>query len=280
MNTSSSSHSASGRNTISPDQALETVRSGIDRIDAERADAYTDLAAFQSARREVFTRHEKLLARKLGAEHPRLAALQVRREAIEALIPDLKTAANVASTPEPEAAAAGYILHGFVRDTERRPVPGAAVAFYDADGKRRTDFKPATTDQNGYFKLAATRLNEAGRIEKPAAEKMPPVALELRVFESRHRQFAAAPIIVTVAPAEVDFATIVVGEPEEPKASAPESVGTAPTSSHGKAASPGGDLRTMAEALRRAPSRSGSERKARAAKTKKTSAKARKKKPH
>src|SRR6266513_5783488 len=161
MNTSSES-STSSKNQVPVDEALSTLRSGLTRVDAERASAYGQLATFRAAKRNLLARHEKLLARKLGENDPRVLALQTQRAAMEGELRDLRAAHAQAAISVPDVKPAGYALHGFVRTFQREPIPRAVVAIYDTNGKRRTDFDSAVTDANGYFELATSELLRPG----------------------------------------------------------------------------------------------------------------------
>src|SRR5437016_1729801 len=103
MNATSEFSSTSGKTQVSIDEALGAVRAGMDRIDAQRAVAYGDLATLRAAKGNLLKRHETLLARKLGGDNPRVLGIQAQREAIGAQLLDLRTAQAVSATPVPVA---------------------------------------------------------------------------------------------------------------------------------------------------------------------------------
>src|SRR5204863_1551849 len=94
--------SVSGKSQVPVDEALRTLRSGLTRVDAERAFAYGQLATFREAKRNLLDRHEKLLARKLGENNPRVLALQTRRAAMQGELCDLRAAHAQAAISIPD----------------------------------------------------------------------------------------------------------------------------------------------------------------------------------
>src|SRR5438874_1855157 len=228
MNSSSES-STSSKNQVPVDEALSTLRSGLTRVDAERAFAYGQLATFRAAKRNLLARHEQLLARKLGENDPRVLALQTQRAAMEGELRDLRAAHAQAAISVPDVKPAGYALHGFVRSFQREPIPRVVVAIYDANGKRRIDFDSAVTDANGYFELATSELLRPSDARvQPSEESGQKVALELRIFDARRRPLQHFLPTIDAVPGRVDFREILVDTSSQTAAVPPHMVPKGP----------------------------------------------------
>jgi hypothetical protein len=229
MNPTSES-SASSENQVPVDEALRTLRSGLTRVDAERASAYGQLTTFRAAKRNLLARHEQLLARKLGENDPRVLALQTQRAAMEGELRDLRAAHAQAAISVPDVNPAGYALQGFVRTFQREPIPRAVVAIYDTDGKRRADFDSSVTDANGYFELATSELLKPGdaRIQ-PSEESAQKITLEVRIFESRVTSDSTPTALrIDALPGHVDFREILVDRSSGPAPAPPDIVSKEP----------------------------------------------------
>lgn len=255
MNATPESSSTSGKKQVPVADALRTIQSGLVRIDAERAAAFGDLITFQSAKRNLLARHETLLALKLGADDARILDQKARGAAIDAALGDLQTAQAVAATPMPEVEPDGYVLHGFIRDADRQPVPDVVVALYDADGERRSDFTPATpaTDANGYFKLTTAQLiDPAGSRDRtnPPSDSIP---LELRAFASRQRQLQISVPTINAVPGHVDFCQLLAGDATPTPPTPPDKVTVRKSSSAGSkpSSNPAAGLQMMVKELRK-----------------------------
>ncbi len=229
MNTSSES-STSSKNQVPVDEALSTLRSGLTRVDAERAFAYGQLATFRAAKRNLLLRHEKLLTRKLGENDPRVLALQTQRAAMEGELRDLRAAHVQAAISVPDVNPAGYALQGFVRTFQREPIPRAVVAIYDTDGRKRTDFNSALTDANGYFKLATSELFRPGDARvQPSEGPEQKVALDVRIFDARRRPLKHFVPAIDGLPGYVDFREILIDTSSRAAAVPPDTVPKGPT---------------------------------------------------
>lgn len=230
MNSISES-SASSKNQVPVDDALRTLRSGLTRVDAERAFAYGQLATFRSAKRNLLARHEKLLAHKLGENDPRVLALQMQRVAMEGELRDLHAAHAQAAISVPDVKPRGYALHGFVRTFQREPIPRAVVAIYDINGQKRTDFDSAVTDDNGYFEIATSELVRPGDARvQPSEESEQKVALDVRIFDARRRPLKHLLPAIDALLGHVDFREILVDTGSQAAAVAPDTVPKGPQS--------------------------------------------------
>jgi hypothetical protein len=258
MNSISES-SASTKNQVPVDDALRTLRSGLTRVDTERAFAYGQLAVFRSAKRNLLDRHEKLLARKLGENDPRVLAVQTQRAAMEGELRDLRAAHAQAGISIPEVKPRGYALHGFVRTLQREPIPRSLVAIYDINGQRRTDFDSVVTDDNGYFKVVTSELVRPGDARvQPSEESEQKVALDLRIFDARRQPLKQSVPAIDALPGHVDFREILVDTSSQAAAVPPDTVPKGPiTPGPAPRREPREKLRIIADELRKQQQFSG-----------------------
>ena len=235
-NTAKASSSFNRARQVPVNDALDSVRAGLSRADDERALAYEQLAIFQRAKSNLLTRHERLLALKLGEDAPRVVALKGQREATLAEIRHLEVAHTVAATPQPQPGPAGYAIHGYIRDPNLEPVAQVRLVVFDAAGKPRSDFKPATSDRRGYFTLETERLLDTS--PPPTDEGEAPsgsVQLELRAFQGQRPPLQIVETSIVATPGTSHFADLVT----DATGSSTEKPGTASK----KPASPSGNVR-------------------------------------
>jgi hypothetical protein len=244
----STSSFPSDKQQIPPEEALRTIQSGLEKVDAERGRAYGSLATLRAAKSNQLDRQQSLLARKLGPNHPRVIALQTQSALIKRQLPELRAAQVQAATRAPTVKPAGYGLHGFVRTAERKPLPQIVVAVYDKKGKKRNDFDYATTDANGYFELTTPQLVASTKADpKPGAESPQPVTLQVRLFKSRKPIPHFLPAIDAL-PGRTDFREVLVDSDTQPSAAPPASVPAKPTAQ--PASKPGAEPRTALKIIR------------------------------
>ena len=228
MNSSSES-STSSKDQVPVDEALRALRSGLTRVDAERAFAYGELATFRAAKRNLLVRHEKLLTHKLGENDPRVLALKMQRTAMESELRDLRAAHAQAAISVPDVKPAGYVLHGFVRTFQREPIPRAVVAIYDANRKRRADFDTSVTDANGYFELATSDLLRPGDTRvQPSEKSEQKVTLQVRIFDASRRPLKHLLPAIDALPGRLDFREILVDTNSRAAAVPPDTVPKGP----------------------------------------------------
>lgn len=129
------------------------AHTGLVDADARRADAFDQL---RLARRAVGTgveREQARLARKHGADHPRVAALAARAAFNQGMVKDITLEAARARTDIPDVGENEWVLHGYVRDAQLRGVANLTVALYDEAGEWQSGLGHACTEKSGYFLL-------------------------------------------------------------------------------------------------------------------------------
>ncbi len=141
---------------ISFSEAAKRLNDGVEQIDPERHAGLVELQRVRAIKDEGMQREQARLARKLGADHPRVAALSRKREANADLQRDLAFAASQAQTPIVQPDPKAWTLHGYVRDAAFQGQHNLTVALYDEKGQWIEELKQACTDTNGYFRLTVT----------------------------------------------------------------------------------------------------------------------------
>lgn len=159
---------------IQAEDALRHLTAGVGQLDGHRAAAYGGLATLRSAKQSTLERREKIYAVKHGAADRRVRQAQQQQATNTRLRQEIYVVHTQAATPAPAVDENSYVLHGFVRNGERQPLPRLTVALYDEEGQWLRDLGYGCTDENGYFILRFTRVAKTARTEqkktaKPAA---------------------------------------------------------------------------------------------------------------
>jgi len=142
-------------------QVNDTLENTIGGLDRARAADLTEMSLLQSAKFEGLARDRARLVAKLGADHPRVLALDQNLALHAALLPAFRTEAAASSIVPPKVDAQAWAIHGIVVDSKRVPVAGVTVALYIGESwDRRLGF--SCTDANGYFKLSTP---DASKVE-------------------------------------------------------------------------------------------------------------------
>jgi beta-lactam-binding protein with PASTA domain len=179
---------------VTPEETARALANGVARLDLDRASAYAGLATLRTAKDSALVREEKMLARKYGDQHPRVAAVGERRAANAIFQRDLAVAHTLAATPPPPADAEAYTFHGHVRDRERKPQPQLTVALYNANGEWIAELGHGCTDENGYFILGGGRVQSADNSQGAATIRVYDMEQKLVHTEAEQLQIAAGKI--------------------------------------------------------------------------------------
>jgi hypothetical protein len=151
MKTQFQSTQSSAPKPVRPEEVVGKVGDGILRIDADRAAGYAGLITLRTAKDNALARRAKLYSVKYGADDPRVARAQQERDHNTRLQQELAVAHTAAATPVPDIDDQTYVLHGFVRDRDRNPVPDLTVALYDQNGRCLPSTDDSPTDATGHF---------------------------------------------------------------------------------------------------------------------------------
>jgi hypothetical protein len=142
---------------VSTETVAQTVDNQIGNLDPQRAEALTGLQAVRATRAAGYTREQKRLALKYGADSPRVAALADKIQFNDGLRRDLDFEVARAKTDTPTVDKDGYVFHGFVRDVKGQGLPRLTVALYDANGNWIRELGYGCTDERGYFLMRYQR---------------------------------------------------------------------------------------------------------------------------
>jgi hypothetical protein len=156
---------------VRPEEVIGKVGDGVLQIDADRAASYAGLITLRSAKDTALARRAKLFSAKYGADDPRVAKAQQERDHNTQLQQELMVAHTAAATPVPEIDDQTYVLHGFVRDHDRNPVPDLTVALCDQNGRCLPSMEDNPTDAMGHFEA---RYEIKGSTEQRGAKSSAP----------------------------------------------------------------------------------------------------------
>ena len=140
---------------ISLSDVSRQIDEGIGGADVLRAGELDRLQAVRRAKDARLQREQTRLANKLGADHPRVTALNTRLEINNRLIEDLVAETDRAKAEIPVIDPNAWVLHGFVRDKDGNAAQNLTVALFDGTGARLDKLGHACTDANGRFNLEA-----------------------------------------------------------------------------------------------------------------------------
>ncbi|MGH7527758.1 MAG: hypothetical protein ACREMX_13765 [Gemmatimonadales bacterium] len=185
------------------------------RADALRATGLRGLEGVTRARQAGLEREHGRLAAKLGPEHPRTRALAARMENGAARLRDLKVEVARAETVAPQAGAAEWILHGYVRFKNLEPAPDLTVALIDGRGQWVQALGFACTDARGHFQIVAS----VGKVETEAeagaagvAAPAPERQVHIRITDRDRLQLYRGEDAIVVSPGSMEYREIVLGD--------------------------------------------------------------------
>jgi hypothetical protein len=180
--------------------SVEEVAAGVEKtfgeLDQARAAGLGEVADVNEARLRVLERDHKRLEDKLGATHPRVAALSRSLEFGKSVVAELRIEQAAAAMTPADVDERSWVLRGRVLNARRVPEKGMTVALYQGDVLQQ-QFGVATTDGNGHFVLRTTSAEAAA----------PQLSLRvLRDSRTIHVEDAA----VAVRPGHSEFREIVL----------------------------------------------------------------------
>ncbi len=191
--------------TINLDELSRNIGKGIETVDDRRADALERLQIVRGVKASSMRREQERLTLKYGEGHPRVQTLTNRIAINEGLLANLEAEAARARTPIPTPDQDHWILHGYVRDEDRKGVQGLSVALYDQSNEWVRELGYGCTDQNGYFKIdSASSLIDKG------------VQVSVNVLSGDGEVlYADEKTLLTPAPGQVDYREILLTEGAE-----------------------------------------------------------------
>lgn len=155
----------------------------------ERAAILSELAEVQTINQALLQREEQRLRRRLGAEHPRTAALVARLDRNRDLVRHLSASAEIAKIRLPIVGAEGILVYGRVTDERLHGIGGVLVSLTDEAGKPLRQFGRSETDASGAFSLTFGPGDSAERFERLGETETPGGPVFLGVFSARGQLF-------------------------------------------------------------------------------------------
>jgi hypothetical protein len=189
---------SSRANRINVADVSGTLEKLIDQFDTSRSVGLEELVRVRAAKFNGVVRDRDRLANQLGAEDPRVVALDRSLALHSDTLAGFRSEIAVSSIDPPRVDERGWAVHGNVYDTTRAPLPGLTVALYQRDTWVR-DLGYACTDDNGYFALT---IADATKFDTD---------LSLRLLRSED-VVHTDPRAVAVHPGQVEYREVVVGE--------------------------------------------------------------------
>jgi hypothetical protein len=134
---------------------MASIKEALPGLDAARAQGFSQLGQLRTAKSQSLAREQRLLARKQGPNHPRIATAARRLAVNEQFRRDIAVAREAAETPLPPTHANRFVIHGFVRRRKDQVgIRGLTLALCDAKGQWVRETGYACTDGRGYFAIA------------------------------------------------------------------------------------------------------------------------------
>jgi hypothetical protein len=197
---------------VSTDELARNLQAKSVGTDSARATQLGGLQTMRQTKSAMLAREQTRLSTTLGAQNPRVLALQQKIAVNQNLAVQLdRTQARSQTSvfePDPNA----WIVQGHVRTADSKPVPQATVALYTCAGQWVRQFGYACTDANGYFKLTV----------RPSTGN----TLSTGVASNNVDVTQAAPPNVSIANTDQPSATVAVPPPSvgttQPSSTAPQ----------------------------------------------------------
>ncbi len=147
--------------TITLDDVTREVDKAVASADVQRGDKLERLQTVRNAKAAGMRREYNRLSGRLGANHPRVLGMAIKMEANRLLMRDLAVETVRARTETPDVDENTWVLHGYVRDQELKPVAHLTVALYDGKARWVERLGFACTREDGYFRLDANDFDDA-----------------------------------------------------------------------------------------------------------------------
>ncbi len=152
---------------------MASIEGALPGLDAARAQGFSQLGQLRTAKSRSLAREQRLLARKQGADHPRIATAAQRLAVNEQFRRDIAVAREAAETPLPATDANRFVIHGFVRRRKDQVgIHGLTLALCDAKGQWVREIGYACTDVRGYFAISID-LSDKPQDNPPAGGSNP-----------------------------------------------------------------------------------------------------------
>lgn len=195
----------------------KNLNEGIEHIDPTRLAGLQQLQRVRAIKGTSLQREQARLTQKLGAKHPRVAALAAKADANRELVRDVALGVTLAQTPPVQADPKAWTLHGHVHKKDRSGIPNLTVALYDGEGEWRREFGYACTDRNGYFKMCHEHPRPTAAEVEQEREGRTPESDEkvyIHLIDSKGAHLYADKRPLSPALGHVDYREIILGDDE------------------------------------------------------------------
>ena len=179
----------------------QSLENAVTDTDLLRATGLEGLHKMRRVKEKSQQRELARLSQKLGADHPRVVALQQKATVNQVLIRNLELECDRAQIEMPIADDKTWILHGFVRDQEfKKGLSNLTVALYSQKGEWIESLGFACTNKKGYFKLIAT----------PNPKTLQRMQVFIRVLDRQRKPLYIGQQPLTPALGQVDYREIFI----------------------------------------------------------------------
>jgi hypothetical protein len=189
---------------IAFDDVSRELDRGIAGADKLRADQLEQLTVARQAKDTGLRREHARLTKKLGPDHPRVAAIAGRLNVNAGMKRDLTLESARARTEVPKLDETSWALLGFVRDKDLNGLPDLTVALYDGKGKWVEQLGYACTREDGHFRLEVRTLGQVAG----------PVFAHVLTAQSAH--LYADPVALTPEGGKIDYREIILSKSGQP----------------------------------------------------------------
>ncbi len=142
----------------------DTVNFSFDRLDTVRSGALNELKAFQQIKRDVLKKQKARLTEKLGPDHQKVVVVGKKIRNIDHMSKDLDVLITEANIKVESVDKNTWKIHGKVIDKDRKGIKNLTATLHDQKGKWLREMGYGCTDENGYFSISYTLIDETGHM--------------------------------------------------------------------------------------------------------------------
>lgn len=216
MSTSSSS-SAGNTTTPTPAQISQTTAATLAAADNGSAQTLLNLKMVQQARLSQLKRTAATLKQQYGPDDPTVKAAESAVNVGAAKVARIAAVHQEVSTPAPQAAADGWVLHGRVYNSDLKPHAKYTVFLVDSQNTYQEAYGFTYTDDTGYFVFNITSAQNTG-----AAQATPPLFIAMTNTKGEPIYLGTMPF--QPAPGSVTYQNITIPTGTQPLGDPPTSI--------------------------------------------------------
>lgn len=164
-----------------------------------RAEGLRDIQFIHGIKDAALQKEHKRLVEKLGEAHPRVERIASRVRYNQGLFKELDSEIKKAEIRPPAFDLNRWMIHGFVRDKEGKPLKNVTVALYNDKGTQVKQIKHACSNTEGYYAVVYQPETEA------EAEKIQVLDLFPGISDDRGRLMYLDPNPVRFTIGRIDY---------------------------------------------------------------------------